>query len=160
MEQATIDNIGRLLQRMKGYPEFCDRYRQHLDESRIQLGRMERALSLMEADSSFVKDTVMRVAGVFQALGTAVAPDEPVKHCLAAFSYENFEVASYVSLAAAAEECGYPQIAELCQASLSEERAMAKWLEEFIPQLTLDFLANSAAADAGAQQSQGRQAAP
>jgi ferritin-like metal-binding protein YciE len=153
MEQATIDNIGRLLQRMKEYPDFCERYRAHLDESRLQLGRLERALSLLDADASFVKDTVMRLAGVFQAIGTAIAPDEPVKHCLAAYSYENFEIASYVSLVAAAEAAGHSKIAELCNASLAEERAMAEWLEDFIPRITRSFLGDEAG---GAATSQGQ----
>lgn len=140
MERATIDNIDRLLDRMRRYPAFCERYRQHLIESRLQLTRIESALRTLDADNSALKDAMMRALGVVQAFGTAVADDEPVKHCLAALSYENFEIASYISLSAACMECGHAEIRDLMEGSLKEEREMARWLETYIPQITVEFL--------------------
>jgi len=83
----------------------------------------------------------MRATGWAQALGAATSDDEPVKHCLAAYGFENFEIASYLSLAAAAAACGETAIREMCEQSLAEERAVARWLEEYIPQITTQFLA-------------------
>jgi ferritin-like metal-binding protein YciE len=140
MERATMDNIERLLDRMERYPDFRARYDLHLRDSAAQLGRIERCLDTLDADRSLVKDTMMRVTGFAEAFATSIAPDAAVKHCLAAYSYENFEAASYVSLIAAAEALGFSQIAELCGHSLAEERAMALWLENYIPEITQAYL--------------------
>jgi ferritin-like metal-binding protein YciE len=140
MERATLDNIQRLLKRMDGYPEFTERYRMHMAESESQLDRVNRALDKLAAAPSAVKDTTTRATGWFEAYVAALSDDEEVKHCLAAFAYENFEMASYTSLIAAADACGENSIAADCRLSLSEEKAMAKWLEDFIPKVTVGFL--------------------
>jgi ferritin-like metal-binding protein YciE len=106
MERATIDNIERLVERLEGHPELSNRYRQHLDESRQQLQRLEQCLGRLGTDASVVKDTATRMLGIFQVYATGATPDEPVKHCLAGYAYENFEIASYTSLIGAAEVCG------------------------------------------------------
>jgi ferritin-like metal-binding protein YciE len=141
MERATIDNITRLLDRMEDHPEFCTRFRTHLTDSRAQLKRLEDALKRLDEDTSALKDVTMRATGWLQALTTAAADDEPVKHCLMAYGYENFEIASYLSLAAAAAACGESEIREMCEQSLAEERDVARWLEGYIPQITASHLA-------------------
>jgi ferritin-like metal-binding protein YciE len=154
MERATIDNIDRLLERMKSYPEFVARYRTHLEESREQLTRVDRALETLGADNSAMKDLATRLTGWGEAFVTAAADDEAVKHCLAAYGYENFEAASYISLIAAAEACGEPEIAAELQLSLREEEEMARWLETFIPTVTLSFLVDEGEARPGLAEGQ------
>ena len=144
MERATIDNIKRLLERMEAHPEFVARYDAHLRDSAAQLGRIERCLDALDADRSVLKDTMMRLTGYAEAFTTAIAPDEAVKHGLAAYSYEHFEIASYTSLIAAAESLGLTEVQELCTLSLQEEREMAEWLEQYIPQATCNYLDEAA----------------
>jgi len=57
MERSTIDNITRLLDRMEDHPEFCERFRGHLTDSKTQLNRIEQALKTLDADTSSMKDT-------------------------------------------------------------------------------------------------------
>ena len=150
MESGTIDNIERLVDRLKAFPELASRYRTHLEESRHQLQRLEACLEELGSDPSALKDAGMKLAGVAQAYVTGPASDEPVKHCLAAYGYENFEVASYLSLIAAAERCGVPSIQRACEQSLEEERAMARAIEDAIPEVTRTYLKDPrAAAPAG-----------
>lgn len=148
MEKGTIDNIERLVGRLKAFPRLAERYRAHLAESRQQLERLEGCLKELDADPSAVKDTGMKLAGIAQAYLTGPASDEPVKHCLAAYSYENFEIASYLSLIAAAEQCALPRIKQACEQSLQEERAMAKAIEEALPEVTRTYLRDPKAAAA------------
>jgi ferritin-like metal-binding protein YciE len=143
MERATIDNIERLEKRMRKYPIFVDQYRSHLAESKDQLQRVEQMLRDLDSDPSFFKDSVTRVSGLAEAYAAAVSDDEPLKHCLAAFAYENFEISSYLSLIAAAEYLGEPEIAALCTRSFKEEEAMSNWLRNYIPKITVEFLANN-----------------
>jgi ferritin-like metal-binding protein YciE len=148
MEKGTIDNIERLVGRLKAFPILADRYRTHLQESRRQLERLEQCLKELGTDASFLKDSGMKLAGIAQVYVTGPSSDEPVKHCLAAYGYENFEIASYISLIAAAEACGRPAIKQACEQSLQEERAMARVLEESIPEVTRRYLSDPKAAAA------------
>ncbi len=132
MERATIDNIDGLLDRMKDYPEVTQRYRMHLEQSKEQLQRIEQCLASLGEQVSTVKDAATRLAGIVQAYGTAMSTDEPVKHALAAFAYENFEIASYIALIGAAEHLNLPEVRAACEKSLAEERDMAEWLENHI----------------------------
>jgi ferritin-like metal-binding protein YciE len=50
------------------------------------------------------------------------------------------EIASYKVLIAAAEAAGDMQTARTCEQILKEEEAMARWMEEHLPTLTLDYL--------------------
>ena len=148
MEKGTIDNIERLVSRLQAFPVLADRYRTHLQESRQQLQRLEQCLKELGSDPSFLKDAGMKLAGGAQVYVTGPASDEPVKHCLAAYGYENFEIASYISLMAAADACGLPSIIKACEQSLEEERAMARVIEESIPEVTRRFLSDPKAAAA------------
>jgi ferritin-like metal-binding protein YciE len=144
MERATIDNIERLLDRMKDYPAVCERYRQHLDESRQQLERLDTCLHDLGTDSSSIKDTATRVLGVAQVYATGAANDEPMKHCLAAYAYEHFEIASYEALIEAADLCGMAGVREACEMSLNEERAMADWLDKNLRLVARQYLQQTA----------------
>jgi ferritin-like metal-binding protein YciE len=142
MERATIDNIEKLIDQLKHFPEVAARYRQHLEESRLQLERLYVALGLMKAEPSSVKDTVTRIAGKIQPALAGAAEDEPVKQMLAAQAYEAFEAGSYIALIEAARMCGQTEIMELCSESLVEEEAMADFLKENILEVTRLYLSH------------------
>lgn len=76
-------------------------------------------------------------------LGNAMADDEILKNAFSSFAFENFEIASYMSLIAMAEACGSPSIPALDQ-SLREERAMADWIEANVVMITRRYVDLSA----------------
>ena len=92
------------------------------------------------SDTSTFKDLTSRFIGIAQAYAVAVRPDEIVKDCLAAYAFMHFEIAAYLSLGAAALALEEPEIARMCNEHLERERAMASWLEQQIPEVTLEFL--------------------
>ena len=63
-----------------------------------------------------------------------------MKDCLVAYASRHFEIAAYVSLGAAALMLEEPDVARMCNEHLEQERAMASWLEQQIPDVTLEFL--------------------
>jgi ferritin-like metal-binding protein YciE len=141
MERATVDTLDHLAQRLnRRYPELAARFRQHWQESLGQVERIERCLKELGSDTSTFKDLRSRFIGIAQAYAVEILPDELVKDCLAAYASRHFEIAAYISLGAAARKLEQPAIVQMCEESLQQERAMASWLEQQIPDATLEFL--------------------
>lgn len=140
MERATTENLDRLQARFARHPQLVTRLQQHWMESEAQAARLEASLKLLGARPSSTKDATTRLLGFLEAHVTALAPDEVLKDCLAAYALEHLEIASYVALVAAARVVGEPEIERTCEEHLQQERAMAAWLEQQIPDLTRDYL--------------------
>ncbi len=140
MERASVDTLDRLAERLARFPQLAARFREHWRVSLEQVQNIERCLKQIGSDTSTFKDLASRFIGMAQAFAVAVAPDEVVKDCLAAYAYRNFEIAAYLSLGAAALVLEEPEVARMCEAHLQQERAMASWLEKQIPEVTLEFL--------------------
>jgi ferritin-like metal-binding protein YciE len=140
MERASVDTLDRLADRLSRYPELAARFREHWRETLGQVERIERCLKQLGSDTSTFKDLASRFLGIAQAYAVAVVPDEVVKDCLGAYTWRHFEIATYVSLGAAALMLEEPDVARMCNEHLEQERAMAAWLEQQIPEVTLEFL--------------------
>ena len=140
MERASVDTLDRLADRLARFPGLAVQFREHWRESIGQVQNIEKCLKTLGADTSTFKDLASRFIGIAQAYAVAVAPDEMVKDCLAVYAARHFEIAAYVSLGAAALSLEEPDVARMCEAHLQQERAMANWLEQQIPQVTLEFL--------------------
>jgi ferritin-like metal-binding protein YciE len=141
MERATVDTLDHLAERLhRVEPEFAARFRQHWQESLGQVERIEACLKGLGSDTSTFKDLRRRFIGIAQAYAVEVLPDELVKDCVAAYASRHFEIATYISLGAAAHNLEQPAIEQMCAENLQQERAMASWLEQQIPQATLEFL--------------------
>ena len=141
MERATVDTLDHLAERLyRPYPDLAARFRQHWQESLGQVERIETCLRELGSDTSTFKDLRNRFIGIAQAYAVEVLPDELVKDCLAAYASRHFEIATYISLGAAARNLERPAIEQMCEQNLQQERAMASWLEQQIPEAALDFL--------------------
>ena len=116
MERASVDTLDHLAERLgRPYPD-------------------------LGSDTSTFKDLRNRFIGIAQAYAVELLPDELVKDCLAAYASRHFEIATYISLGAAARKLQQPAIVQMCEKNLQQERAMASWLEQQIPETTLEFL--------------------
>ncbi len=140
MERASVDSLDRLADRLARFPELAARFREHWRESLAQVEHIERCLKNLGSDTSTFKDLATRFIGIAQAFAVAVVPDEVVKDCLVAYASRHFEIAAYISLGAAALMLEEPDVARMCNDHLEQERAMASWLEQQIPDVTLEFL--------------------
>jgi ferritin-like metal-binding protein YciE len=140
MERTSVDNLDRLADRFSRHPELAVRFREHWRESLGQVVALEACLKKLGSDTSTFKDLARRFVGIAQAYAGAISIDEPVKDCVAAYASIHLQIATYVSLGAAALQLAEPEIARMCDENLQRERAMAGWLEQQITEVTLDFL--------------------
>jgi ferritin-like metal-binding protein YciE len=80
-----------------------------------------------------------------QGMMMAAPDDSLIKFALQNYSAEHMEIASYKALIVAAEAAGLTQIATACQEILRDEEQMAAWLEENLPMVVRESLAQAAA---------------
>jgi ferritin-like metal-binding protein YciE len=102
--------------------------------------KIEVCLKRFGSDTSTFKDLAGRFVGIAQAFAVEVASDEVVKDCCAAYSWRHFEIACYLSLGAAATALEEAEVVRMCEEHIQQERAMAQWLEQQIPETTRAFL--------------------
>jgi|SRR5581483_6610977 len=140
MERTSVDNLDRLADRFSRHPQLTAAFQEHWRASLGQVAALEAALKRLGSDTSTFRDLASRFVGITQAYAGFVSLDEPVKDCLAAYASMHFEIATYVSLRAAALELAEPEIARMCDEHLQRERSMAAWLEQQITEVTLEFL--------------------
>src|SRR5262252_7586738 len=111
MERATIDTLDHLADRLDHpFPDLAGRFRQHWQESLGQVERIETCLKELGSDTSTFKDLRSRFLGIVQAYAVEVLPDELQKDFLAMYASKHFEIATYISLGAAAHKLEQPAI--------------------------------------------------
>ena len=140
MEQTSVDTLDRLAQRLSRFPELALKFREHWRESMGQVEDIETCLKNLGSDTSTFKDLARRFLGITQAYAVELVPDEVVRDCLTTYTSRHFEIAAYVSLGAAALTLEEPAVARMCEEHLQQERAMASWLEQQIPEVTVEYL--------------------
>lgn len=140
VENQALALIDRQLDRLIRYPEVADRLRLHRRETEQQIARLEEILADCGESPSTLKDMALNFMGNMAALGNVMAADEILRNSFVNFAFENFEIASYTSLIALAEVGAFSSAVPLLDATLREERAMAAWIEESLPDLTRKYV--------------------
>jgi ferritin-like metal-binding protein YciE len=136
MEKALVQILEHQVKDAKDYPEVEARLQQHLEETQRHAEMVESCITRLGGSTSTLKTGMASLFGQIQALSTGMAQDELVKNSLADFAAENFEIASYRSLIAAATELNDQETVSVCTQILGEDEAMAAWLDRNIPVLT------------------------
>ena len=140
MERASADTLDRMAERLARFPDLAAGFREHWRTSLGQVERVEQCLKTLGSDTSTFKDLASRFLGIAQAYAVVMVPDEIVKDCLGAYAWRHFEIAAYVSLGAAALALEEPTVAAMCDEHIQQEQAMATWLKQQIPEVTLEYL--------------------
>lgn len=117
-----------------------DRIRRHIDETQTHLNRIEQCLTQLGTTPSAVKTAMGSVFGTVQSVMTGMFSDEMIKNALGDYGAEQFEVAAYTALVAAADELGEDEIARLCEQNLRDDQLMAAWLEQQIPTVVAQMI--------------------
>lgn len=141
MERASIDNLKRQVDHLEHYPDIRTKFEQHLELTQVQEDRIDKALDDMGADKSSIKDAITRFAGQAQALLAGAAEDEVVKQATSTLAYEEWEIANFRALAAAAQHEGEVSMASMFEQMAEEKEEMADWLADAIPDITRRYLA-------------------
>jgi len=140
MEQQAEQMLKAQAARIEHYPELKARIEQHIEETLGQQALLEGCITRLGSSPSRLKDTMGKVAAMGQAIGGMVASDEIVKGSMAGYVFEHMEIASYRTLIAAAEALGDQETRAACERILVEEEAMARWLQDHLPDVTRQFL--------------------
>jgi ferritin-like metal-binding protein YciE len=140
MERQAQELMERQIERTDEFPQVQAQLRQHLEETREQLSRVEACLSELGEQTSTLKDAAMATIGNLAAMAHTPADDEIIKNTLANNAFEHYEIAAYKTLLALCESAGVDLSAPL-QQSLQEEERMAAWIDDHIKQVTLEYLA-------------------
>jgi len=139
MEKQALSIMRPQVSRIENYPAVAARLQQHITETEEQIARLDQILDGAGESSSTLKDAALSFMGTMAALGHSMAGDEIIKNSFANFAFENFEIAAYTSLVTLAEAGGEARALAVLQQNLAEEEAMADWLRQNLPSVTMQF---------------------
>ena len=142
MEKQAESMLESMAGRIDNYPDLRARIEQHVNETKRQITVLEEILDRNEISRSVIKDSMSKMAALGQSIGGMFPSDEIVKGSISGYVFEQFEIACYTSLLAAAEKRAIPPPSQPLKPS-AEEREMADWLIKHIPQTTEQFLLRS-----------------
>lgn len=151
MEQQAEKMLKAQAERLEHYPALRERIVQHIEETRWQQSQLDEILGRRNISASVVKDLGGKLMAMGQAIGGMTASDEVVKGAMAGYVFENIEIATYTTLIAAARAVGDTATQAACEQIIAQEKAMAAWLLEHMPEVTQTFLARSATPGATAK---------
>lgn len=143
MEQQAEKMLNAQAERLEHYPELRARIVQHIEETRWQQRMLDDCLTRRGISNSIIKDIGGKLAAFGQAVGGMTVSDEVVKGAMAGYVFEHFEIASYTSLIGAADAVGDTATRSACEQILAQEKAMAAWLHDHLPEVTKAFLIRS-----------------
>lgn len=136
METGLIQVLEDHARDARNLARVQERIQAHVEQTRSHVQRVQQAIQLCGGAVSTSKSWLGEIVGRINALTTAMHSDELVKNALMDFGAEQFEIGCYRSLIAAAEELNLPEVVRLCQMNLEDELEMARWFENFIPEVT------------------------
>jgi ferritin-like metal-binding protein YciE len=144
MEQEAATMLTAMAGRIEHYPELKSRIEQHVTETKQQSERLRACIEQLGGSTPAVRTAMADLMAAFHAAGNSLMSDEVAKGLGVSYAFEHMEIASYRSLILAAREAGRVDVAEVCEAILLEEVAMADWLAEHQDAVIVRFLQREA----------------
>lgn len=145
MEKQAESMLESMASRIDNYPDLRTRIEQHISETKHQITVLEGILDRNNISRSVIKDSMSKMAALGQSIGGMFPSDEIVKGSISGYVFEQFEIACYTSLLAAAQKAGDTASVPAIESILNEEKQMADWLIKHIPDTTEQFLLRSEA---------------
>jgi len=139
-EQKLVPELKAHAGQAADFPDVQRQIQQHIAETERHAEIVRGIIEELGGDISTIKTMVGQAAGTMMGMSTALADDTWVKNALAEFTMEHTEIASYVSLIAAAEHLHLPTAVEQLRGILRDEERMADWIRNQIPRITIQFL--------------------
>ncbi len=140
MEEQAITLLSVQARRIENYPDLKEKILAHLEETRGHAERLAGLLDRFPGGASPLKDIAARIAATAHGVGGMLTSDEVIKGVVSAYAFEHTEIATYRVLIAAADELGEEEMKAELESILSEEVAMAGWLEGHLDEITRVFL--------------------
>lgn len=144
MEEQAESMLKKMAGRLEHYPDLKARIEKHIDETRGQQQLLQTVIDRHDTSHSAFKDSMGKLSALGQAMGGMFADDEVVKGAISGYVFEQFEIASYTSLIAAAEKLGHTDDARVFEQIREQEIKMAEWCLTHLPDVTQQFMARDA----------------
>jgi ferritin-like metal-binding protein YciE len=131
MENEIVKALPKMAKKATD-PELKEGFEQHLEETKNQVKRLEKAFSLLGEKAKKLKGEAIRGMVEDTSWGmTHIKGSEALDaNLIAAAQYvEHYEIAGYGSAIEWAKEMGHTEVAELLEATLEEEKATDEKLD-------------------------------
>ena len=115
----------------------------HLRDTEQHAERLRQALWALGSAPPPVLCSGEPIVVLTQGITLRVFSDRLVISAIADLAAEQFEVAAYTALIAAAEHAGEAEVARLCRLNRGEDEDMAEWLDAQIPIVVARTLADA-----------------
>lgn len=145
LEGQSLSTLENAHSDLEHYPQFKAALAQHIEETKRQQEMVGQMLERLGESPSTLKDMVMKLAGNVQTFVHGIAGDSVAKNLFTVYALEHFEVASYKSAIAMAEEVGEPSVATTCRQILQQEEAAAQRFGGMIESVTKAYMEREAA---------------
>lgn len=143
MEKQVESMLEKMAARLEHYPDLKARIEQHIDETREQQQLVQSVIDRYDTSRSVIKDAAGKLSAFGQAVGGMMTEDEVVKGAISGNVFENFEIANYTALIAAAEQLNDSESVSIFTRIREQEQAMADWTANHLGDVTKQFLIRS-----------------
>ena len=140
LEKQGLEQMERQLSGLERYPDYAAVLRRHVEATKAQIVRLDKALADVGESSSTLKETVTSVAGSIGAAVHAIAQDETLKNLYAGYAYQYDQVAAYRSLAVIAERAGKADQVSAFHTAAEDEAKVAEEIAALIEPVTKTYL--------------------
>lgn len=144
MELALITTLEKQIKDTKDRPDIQAKLSEHLDETRSHAQHVESCIIRNGGDTSTAKDLMVKASAALSGFAMSMVSDAMVKNIHSAYAAEHFEIASYLTIRAAAEGLGDTETIAICDEILEDEYEMAEWVEEQIPLIVTEHIEKTA----------------
>lgn len=141
MEKQIAEVLGKQTGQAQNHPEIQQAIQTHLEQTKHHADLVKQAVEHFGGNTSSIKSGMATVMGWMQGLSTGPAQDTLVKDSLSDYGVENFEIASYRAIRAAATEMGDAFTINICDQILPQEEEMAQFLARHLTGLVQETLA-------------------
>jgi len=139
-EQQGRQAMERQLDGLKRYPNYVALLKRHIEVTRVQLKRIEKALFETGGSVSTVKEAITGTVGTVGAKLHALAQDETLKNLYAGYGFQFYQIAAYRSLKIIAERAGFAQHTNWIDECINEEQVAAEEASPLIETITNRYL--------------------
>lgn len=133
MELGLITMLEKQVEETTNEPAMQTQIKTHLEETKRHAELVKECVERNGGETSTGKDTLSKVSATLNGLGVSMMSDAMVKNVHSSFAAEYFEIATYITIRAAAESLGDTETVDVCDQILEDEERMADWLGEQLP---------------------------
>jgi ferritin-like metal-binding protein YciE len=140
MEVDLVKTLEGQLPDAKDYPDVEMGIKDHLEKTKGHAEKIKRVIEKNGGDVSAIKAGAGAVMGMMKGISTKMMHDKIVTNLIMDYAAEHFEMATYRTLIAAANEVGDEESVPVFEEILEDEKEMEEKIEKAEPMVVKQFL--------------------